>query len=521
MSIPHNQPYLVLARKYRPAALHDLKGQDALVRTLSNAIHSNRIAHAFLLTGIRGVGKTTTARIIARSLNCVGTDGQNGPTTEPCGLCQHCVAMKEDRHPDILEMDAASRTGVGDIREIIENARYLPVTARYKIYIIDEVHMLSTNAFNALLKTLEEPPAHVKFIFATTEIRKIPVTILSRCQRFDLRRVTTEVLQAHLADIAGNEHVTVEAEALRLIAEAAEGSVRDSLSLLDQAISHSHAQHITVAQVRTMLGIADKSVLFTLIDAIAAGQIDNALKQMHMLYMAGTEPVQLLEDLLELVHRLTCMKINPQLVNQAAAAENEIAWGTKRVEQLGIPYLSRMWQMLLKGLAEVRQAPIPLSAAEMILIRLAYVADLPTPAAIIKQLAGQKSIPTLPEAPIAKNIPSFKEMVELFREHKELLLYHALQTAIHLVNFAPGMIEIRPTREAPADLKKRIEACLLEWTGQEWAVILSTEEGQPTLQTEIDSEQARITSEVSAHPAVKAVLEQFPGAAIKEVRERQ
>lgn len=531
MSLPTQQPYLVLARKYRPALLSDLRGQEALVRTLSNAFQSNRIAHAFLLTGIRGVGKTTTARIIARSLNCVGSDGTGGPTTEPCGVCQHCIAIREDRHPDILEMDAASRTGVGDIREIIENSRYLPVTARYKIYIIDEVHMLSSNAFNALLKTLEEPPSHVKFIFATTEIRKIPVTILSRCQRFDLRRVSVEVLQEHLGNIAARENSPIEPEALMLIATAAEGSVRDSLSLLDQAIAHNGRHDaegtiITAQDVRAMLGISDRTALFELLEYIAGGKTPEAIAHLRALYRAGTEPVQLLEDVLELVHFITCIKLTPSLAENQMVPENERRLSKILVEQLSIPYLSRLWQMLLKGLSEARLASSPLSAAEMVIIRLAYTADLPSPAAIIKQLTSSPKAELVQkeraEAVVeaAKPLASFKEMVDLCRQQKELLLCHALQNDVHLVDFKAGRVELRLSKNAPSDLKKKLEQCLREWTETEWIVIISEEAGQPTLRQEADYEQACIKSEVENHPVVRAVLNHFPGAAIASVRER-
>lgn len=547
MSITTQQPYQVLARKYRPVLLSDLRGQDALVRTLSNAISSNRIAHAFLLTGIRGVGKTTTARIIARSLNCIGEDGNGSPTITPCGVCQHCVSIREDRHPDVLEMDAASRTGVGDIREIIENSRYLPVTARYKIYIIDEVHMLSSNAFNALLKTLEEPPSHVKFIFATTEIRKIPVTILSRCQRFDLRRVESKVLQAHLKDIATKENSVLEQEALMLIAETAEGSVRDSLSLLDQAIAHhasqdgAHGQMILAKTVRAMLGIADKTALFELLEYIAAGRIAEAIEQVQALYMAGTEPVQMLEELLALVHFITCIKITPTLAENPSVPENERLRSKKLAEQLAISYLSRMWQMLLKGLGEARQAPSPLTAAEMVIIRLAYTADLPSPAAVIKQIKENPvlnnasnqvssaviSAPAMPTPALSapevttKQIGSFKELVDLFRQEKELLLYHALQNDVRLVKFTLGQLEIHPARNAPSDLKKKLELHLRAWTGMEWSVIIAADSSQPTLQQEKDNEQERIKLEAASHPVVRGVLDAFPDAALKEVRERE
>lgn len=389
-----SSPYRVLARKYRPADFAGLIGQEAMVRTLSNAIASGRLAHAFVLTGVRGVGKTTTARIIARALNCVGPDGQGGPTTEPCGVCENCRAIAEDRHVDVLEMDAASRTGVNDIRELIDGVRYRPTSARFKIYIIDEVHMLSTAAFNALLKTLEEPPEHVKFIFATTEIRKIPVTVLSRCQRFDLRRVDMDVLNAHFTAIAEKEGAVIEPAALALICRAADGSVRDGLSLLDQAIAHG-AGKVGEEQVRDMLGLADRARVFDLFDAVMRGDLASALSQMAEQYAVGADPVVVLQDMLELTHWLTRLKLAPELAEAAGVSETERVKGGQMAKGLTMATLTRAWQMLLKGLNEARGAPSPLQAAEMALVRLAYAADLPSPAEAIEALRHQPS----PSAP--------------------------------------------------------------------------------------------------------------------------
>jgi DNA polymerase-3 subunit gamma/tau len=377
--------YRVLARKYRPADFTTLIGQEALVRTLSNAIRTGRLAQAYVLTGVRGVGKTTTARISARCLNCTGPDGQGGPTVEPCGVCDNCRAIAEDRHVDVFEMDAASRTGVGDIRELIESVRYRPTSARYKIYIIDEVHMLSTGAFNALLKTLEEPPEHVKFIFATTEIRKVPVTVLSRCQRFDLRRVTAETLAAHFTRISQTEQASVDDAAIRLIARAADGSVRDGLSLLDQAIAQAGAGRgsdgtVDETQVRTMLGLADRGIVFDLFDAVMKGNIKTALGLLGDQYTAGADPVVVLNDMLELTHWLTRLKVTPESADDPLAAESERVRGRAMAEGLSVAVLSRTWQMLLKGVSEARSASAPLQAVEMVLIRLAYAATLPTPA---------------------------------------------------------------------------------------------------------------------------------------------
>ena len=382
-------PYRVLARKYRPQTFAEMIGQEALVRTLRNAIASGRLAHAFMLTGVRGVGKTTTARILARALNCIGPDGQGGPTVSPCGVCEACRGIAEDRHPDVLEMDAASRTGVSDIRELIEGVRYRPVSARYKIYIIDEVHMLSTAAFNALLKTLEEPPSDVKFIFATTEIRKVPVTVLSRCQRFDLRRVELDVLSGHFAAIAQKEGIGIEDGALRLVARAADGSVRDGLSILDQAIAlagnDSEGGTVTEESVKGMLGLADRDQALDLFDAVMRGDPAAALDRLAGLHGVGADPVVIIQDLLELTHFLTRLKVAPEAVAASGLSDAELARGREISSRLGIAALARAWQGLLKGLQEVQTAPQPLQAAEMVLIRLAHMAELPPPAELIRQ----------------------------------------------------------------------------------------------------------------------------------------
>lgn len=379
------EEYRVLARKYRPTDFSTLIGQDALVRTLTNAIQSGRLAHAFMLTGVRGVGKTTTARIIARALNCIGEDGQGGETADPCGVCENCTAIAEDRHVDVIEMDAASRTGVDDIREIIEGVRYKPVSARFKVYIIDEVHMLSKNAFNALLKTLEEPPEHVKFIFATTEIRKVPVTVLSRCQRFDLRRIDMDTLGAHFKGIVEKEGASVTEGALSLISRAADGSVRDGLSLLDQAIAHT-AGEVGETSVRDMLGLADRARTFDLLDAVMKGDVVGALDQLASQYDSGADPAQVLEDMLELVHWLTRIKVTPAAAQAPGVPEMERVRGSEMATGLSMAGLTRAWQMLLKGLSEVRMAPSALQAAEMILVRLMYGMELPSPADVLKKL---------------------------------------------------------------------------------------------------------------------------------------
>jgi DNA polymerase-3 subunit gamma/tau len=553
------KPYRVLARKYRPSDFSGLIGQEALVRTLTNAIAQGRLAHAFMLTGVRGVGKTTTARILARAFNCIGPDGKGGPTASPCGQCEHCTAIAEDRHVDVIEMDAASRTGVNDIRELIEGVRYRPVSARFKIYIIDEVHMLSSNAFNALLKTLEEPPEHVKFIFATTEIRKVPVTVLSRCQRFDLRRIEADKLAAHLGSIVAAEGAKLAPTALALIARAADGSARDGLSLLDQAITLAEpGQEVSEEQVRAMLGIADRTQLFDLYEAIMAGRAAEALDQLRRMYEAGADPIVVLQDLLDLTHWLTRSKLTPDVLHQPAVPEAERKRGGALAKDLSLPVLARAWQMLLKGLGEAQYAPQPLAAAEMALIRLMHVADLPTPGDLVRQLSGggasatQGGAPAAgPRAPapsgggfsnggnavanravarepapqpattaaLAPMPTTFAAVVALFAARREGILHTHLQNDVHLVHFEVGRIELRPTPRAPANLPNRIAACLNEWTGSRWLVSVSGDLGAPTLKEQaqaIDSEMRRRASE---HPLVKAVLEAFPGATIDVVRD--
>ncbi|MGB8623494.1 MAG: DNA polymerase III subunit gamma/tau, partial [Paracoccaceae bacterium] len=385
MSDTPDAGYQVLARKYRPATFADLIGQDAMVRTLKNAFAADRIASAFIMTGIRGTGKTTTARIIAKGMNCIGSDGTGGPTIEPCGVCEHCVAIAEGRHVDVMEMDAASRTGVGDIREIIDSVHYRAASARYKIYIIDEVHMLSNSAFNALLKTLEEPPAHVKFIFATTEIRKVPVTVLSRCQRFDLRRIEPETMIAHLKSIAGKEDAQIADDALALITRAAEGSVRDAMSLMDQAISHG-AGETTADQVRAMLGLADRGRVLDLFDMIMAGDAAGALNELSAQYADGADPLAVLRDLAEITHWISVIKITPEAAEDPTVGPDERARGLAMAEKLPMRALTRMWQMLLKALEEVTMAPNAMMAAEMAIIRLTHVSTLPSPEELVRKL---------------------------------------------------------------------------------------------------------------------------------------
>ncbi|MGH7125305.1 MAG: DNA polymerase III subunit gamma/tau, partial [Stellaceae bacterium] len=544
---------------------------EAMVRTLTNAIATGRIAHAFILTGVRGVGKTTTARILARALNCVGPDGKGGPTITPCGQCEPCRAIAEDRHVDVLEMDAASRTGVEDIRELTDGVRYKPVAARYKIYIIDEVHMLSRQAFNALLKTLEEPPPDVKFIFATTEIQKVPVTVLSRCQRFSLRRVPAELLEQHYAKVLDAEKVAAEAAAVALVARAADGSVRDGLSLLDQAIALSAGATISEASVRDMLGIADKGLVFDLLETVLKGDAAGALGRLGALYDGGADPVLVMQDLLDLVHFLMRLKLTPNAGEGDPAVEGERGRGQPLAAKLSVPVLVRAWQMLLKGLAETQTAPSPLQAAEMVLVRLAYVADLPAPADVVKALtdgaappaagarppagtstgsaapsmlgggagvsgvrrsavgesepAGVPRTARSPEpatalAPGVEPMPqSFAEVVALFDRKREALLRSHLFANVHLVRFEPGRIELRPTEGAPRDLANRLGKLLGDWTGERWVVSISQNEGEPTLREQAAARDETLRHEAAAHPLVRAVLDAFPGARIEAVRD--
>ena len=541
------QPYRVLARKYRPQSFDALIGQEAMVRTLTNAFASGRIAHAFMLTGVRGVGKTTTARIIARALNCLGADGRNDrPTITPCGVCANCRAIAEDRHTDVLEMDAASRTGVDDIREIIEGVRFRPLSARQKVYIIDEVHMLSRNAFNALLKTLEEPPPHVTFIFATTEIRKVPLTVLSRCQRFDLRRIPAERLAAHFRAIAAEEGVSVEEGALFLIARAADGSVRDGLSLLDQAIALAGEGPVTEASVRDMLGLADREAVFDLFEAVMSGRIADALSQLAEGNAAGADPGVVLADLLGVTHTVTRLKLAPALAESAALSEAERTRGARLADALALPQLGRAWQMLLKGIAEVNEAPDRLAAAEMVLIRLAHVAELPTPGEIIRRLGNEPATEPSPAAPPPRGgglraiagggaraaaepaaqkeakpgvaIASLADIVDLAVSRREASLAAMIASRVHLVRLEEGLLEIRPDEDAPRDLCPRIAALLSEATGRRWTVAISAEPGAPTLAEAERAEAARIRASVEEAPLVRAILAAFPGATIEAIR---
>ena len=530
--------YRVLARKYRPTNFDALIGQEVLVRTLSNAIKSGRIAHAFLLTGIRGVGKTTTARIIARALNCVGEDEKGGATITPCGVCSHCRMIGEDRHVDVLEMDAASHTGVGDIRELIETVRYLPTSARYKIYIIDEVHMLSNSAFNALLKTLEEPPPHVKFIFATTEARKIPVTILSRCQRFDLKRVKIEQLSQHLAGIANKEQVEIENEALTLIAVAAEGSVRDALSLLDQAIARGSEEGknavISAAMVRQMLGAADNTATFNMLQALLKGDIAATLALVHKQYSDGGDPLLIVQDALEVTHLITRIKVTPDAMTDVTLSESDRNAAKSLAESVSMPVITRLWQMLLKGVSEIRTAPSPIAALEMLMVRIAYAAELPTPLDILREGNGtpnpvkspagnSERAAAKPNLELVSAAPtpmpsSFAEAVTLFDKHREALLATQLKHDVRLVAFAPGTMTLRLTANFPRDFTARVSACLTRWTGEPWKVLASDVEGELSLYEQEQSRKKEQVEQAAANPLVASVMEQFPGAKITSVK---
>jgi len=559
--------YKVLARKYRPKTFDQLIGQDVMVKTLKNAIESKRLAHAFILTGVRGVGKTTTARLLASTLNCLEVKAGEDMAVSPCGKCENCMEISESRHPDILEMDAASRTSVDDIREIIENVRYAPTSARFKVYIVDEVHMLSKNAFNALLKTLEEPPPHVKFIFATTEIRKLPVTVLSRCQRFDLRRVPTELMVKHLSEIKDKEKCQVDDEAILMIARAAEGSVRDGLSLLDQAIAHSGGA-ASAESVRAMLGLADRLQVLKLFRAVMEGQVKDALELMDEQYNLGAEPAVIIKDLVETSHWITRIKTTGEAGMDTLISEPEIEEGKALAEGLSLADLARAWQILLKGFEETGFAPSPIRAAEMVVIRLCHAARLPDPAKLVQNLTGDEkptssaakepSAPVVekvkatakPEAqedlkpspassPVAKhgsqvlamapeedsgNDPlapmpqSFAGVVELFEKKNEGVIGKYLFDDVGLVSFRPGAISFNPVRKIPATLPSRMKDLLETWTGQKWQITLVNETGEAPLREQEAKRSAELDEATRNHPLVQKTLSIFPGAKITKIK---
>ena len=510
-------PYRVLARKYRPQNFEELIGQDAMVQTIANAIARGRIAHAFLLTGVRGVGKTSTARLIAKALNCVGPDGQGGPTITPCGVCEPCVAIAEGRHIDVVEMDAASHTGVDDVREIIEAVRYASVSARFKIYIIDEVHMLSKNAFNALLKTLEEPPEHVKFLFATTEVDKVPVTVLSRCQRFDLRRIPSDQLAEHFARVAQAEQVEVEPEALSVIARAAEGSARDGLSLLDQAIAHGEG-HVTAAEVRAMLGLADRGRIRRLLEVILNGDAPATLAQLDEAHALGIDPTSLIRGLMESLHSVTRAKAGA--AGDALQSEEERAAAAEWATQLNWAGIHRLWQMLLKGLNDVADAPDPREAAAMALLRLIHAADLPDPAALAAKLSGAvasapSAVPTA--APQAGPTPpsSYRELIDRLQGAGKRILSQELHDQVGLVSFAPGELVLKPLRPLGADWSRDLAAALKDVTGTRWTVSFTDQGGEPSLQQQEQIAEETMRAAVLDEPNVRAVMESFPDATLE------
>jgi len=560
-------PYRVLARKYRPATFDDLIGQDAMVRTIANAFEAGRIPQAWILTGVRGVGKTTTARILARALNYELADGSiAAPTIRMPQLGIHCEAIMESRHLDVIEMDAASHNSVEDVRQINDAIRYAPVSARYKVYILDEVHMLSGAAFNALLKTLEEPPPHAKFIFATTEIRKVPITVLSRCQRFDLRRVDAALLVKHLQAIAGKEAIEADAEALALIARAAEGSVRDSLSLFDQAIAHA-AGPVRAEDVRGMLGLADRARVIDLFEALMRADIAAALHEVRDQYDSGADPAMVLGDLAEFTHFVTRVKIVPGLADDVSLTEAERTRGRGFAAKLSMRVLARTWQMLLKGIAEVEAAGRPIDAAEMVLVRIAYAADLPTPDEVVRSLgdtrSGNGAAATAPAAappprpdlrseaprgargPLASAAPmasprqsenpapfdepvaradevralrSFAELIALAADKRDLALKSALERDVRLVRFEDGTVELALEPGARQSLVGELSKKLAEWTGRRWMVAISTELGMPSLRAQAEARKAELKDGVRDDPLVQAVLARFPGAEIVDVR---
>ncbi len=562
--------YRVLARKYRPSSFEDLIGQEAMVRTISNAFESGRIPQAWILTGVRGVGKTTTARILARALNYELPDGSiRGPTIHMPVMGVQDQAIIDSRHIDVLEMDAASHNSVDDVRQINDAVRYAPVSARYKVYILDEVHMLSGAAFNALLKTLEEPPPHAKFIFATTEIRKVPVTVLSRCQRFDLRRVDASVMVEHLQKIAAKENIEAEPAALALIARAAEGSVRDALSLFDQGIAHA-AGPVRAEDVRQMLGLADRVRIVDLFEALMKGDIAGALAELRAQYDIGADPAVVLSDLAEFTHFVTRVKVVPNVADDVSLSEAERVRGRAFATQLSMRVLSRCWQMLLKGVGEVQASGRPVAAAEMVLVRIAYAADLPTPDEVIKSLgegggaqparpssngggngasagpsasqsfaprfeaargAPRASAATQPrpsEEPVAQlgaaepavptlSLGTFEALIALVSEKRDITTKMALERDVRLVRYEDGQLEIALQPNAPKTFVHDLQRKLTAWTGKRWVVVVSREEGAPTVRAQADARQAEVERDVQSDPLVQAVLTKFPGAKIVAV----
>lgn len=520
---PAAQPYRVLARKYRPQTFSELIGQEPMVRTLANAIERGRLAHAFLMTGVRGVGKTSTARLIAKALNCIGPDGQGGPTIDPCGQCEPCVAIAEGRHIDVIEMDAASHTGVDDVREIIEAVRYAAVSARYKIYIIDEVHMLSRNAFNALLKTLEEPPAHVKFLFATTEVDKLPVTVLSRTQRFDLRRIPTPLLQQHFASVCRQEGVEAEDEALHMVASAAEGSVRDGLSILDQAIAHADLDgggKVTAERVRDMLGLADKSALRRLFASLLEGDPQAMLSEVERQYAFGVDPLALMRSLMELTHRVAVAQVGGGGADAPTQEERQAIeeWAGR----LSAGQVHRLWQLLLKGHEEVRGAPDPLVSAQMALLRVLHAADMPDPGTLAKQLGemAASGAPAVAQGAGATPAPAasldWRELCEKVDQAGMLRVAGVMRDWVRVVELAPGRLVYSLVPGIGDDPTADMRDALLKATGTRWQVERGTVDGTPSLREQAEAVERAEAERIRKDPLVEAAFAAFPEAEFVE-----
>lgn len=524
-----SEPYQVLARKYRPQNFTDLHGQDVLVKILTNGLKSGKLPQAFIFTGIRGVGKTTTARLLARALNCTGRDLAD--TVNPCGTCENCLAIAQDRHIDVIEMDAASRTGIDDIREVIEAAKYKAVQGKYKVYIIDEIHMLSKSAFNALLKTLEEPPAHVKFIFATTEIHKVPKTVLSRCMRFDLARLSIKTLKTLFAEIAQKENFQIDDRALTLIARAADGSARDGISMLDQARTMA-LDEITADVVQQMLGLSEAGKIFDLLHAAIKGDAKQAMQKVDELYAIGADPSTLLNELLNLVHTLSCLKVDASLLDDLGLTEADAVSCKSLAEQLTVPTLSRVWQILMKGAEELQLAPLPLQALQMVVLRLVYASTLPAlediaKAALSGEIAApvvvapvpitQASVVELPAA-LQGPIDSFEALVELVAKNKEPLISAYLKADVNLVSFEQGQIELKLNERVPRDLPLKLSQMLKQWTGESWAIVANTaDEAQPTLQQQDREKHEQEIEEIKNDPLIAQTLAAFPGATIESI----
>lgn len=539
-----SQNYIALSRKYRPQNLNDIVGQTTLVRILKNAISQDRLGHAFLFHGIRGTGKTTTARLLARCLNCIGIDGHGSMTVDPCGECDHCLRIGTDSHIDVIEMDAASHTGVDDIREIIESSRYKPVAARFKVFIIDEVHMLSKSAFNALLKTLEEPPPHVKFILATTELHKVPETVLSRCMRFDLERISPAFLKEHYQKIVGLEGYTIDEEALNIIARVAEGSARDGISILDQAINTSEAKHISTQHVQKMLGLLSQQDAWALLLAILKGEANASLSVLDSFYVGGGDPLRLLESLMDNVHLLSTIVVTEgtpldTMIELSADLKNTLLalW-----PQLGVDQLHRLWTLLIKGFEEVRQSPLPLASARMVLLKLSYVADLPTPREVLEKGLQNETVQPTPahsSQPVAASIPQtnqpslaakpeksdlfkgegwefFHNVCQFVKAQREALVYSMLENHVEFIEGHPGFLKMNTDTHVPEGFAKKLKQ-ILDQSGIAWNVEASMQHVQHTLAHQMQQEQDKVKEKVSQSPLIRDVLETFPGAVITNI----